>query len=80
MTRINTLNMISKACGRLYILRVWKFYGYSEEDLHLQFNSLIISVFYFAIEVWVCAYDTNYLGQIAFIEHTSLDTQVSSTR
>ena len=57
-------HMISKACGRLYILRVCKFYGYSKEDLHLLFNSLILSVFYFAIEVWACAYDTKYLGQI----------------
>lgn len=56
--------MISKACGRLYILRVCKFYGYSKEDLHLLFNSLIMSVFYFAIEVWACAYDTKYLGQM----------------
>ena len=57
--------MISKACGRLHILRVCKFYGYSKEDLHVTFNSLIMSVFYFAIEVWACTYDTKYLGQIA---------------
>ena len=34
------------------------------EDLHLLFNSLLMSVFYFAIEVWARPYDTKYLGQI----------------
>lgn len=74
--------MISKACGRLYILRVCKFYGYSKEDLHLPFNSLIMSVFYFGIEVWRVHMIPSTLAKwtVSFFERTSLDTQVSSTR
>ena len=74
--------MISKACGRLYILRACKFYGYSKEDLHLLFNSLIMSVFYFAIEVHCGHMIPSTLAKltISFVERTSLDTQVSSTR
>jgi len=55
--------MLSKANCRLYILRVCKYYGYSKDELHFLFNSLILSIFYYGIEVWGCAY-TKYLSQI----------------
>ena len=47
-------HMLSKASSRLYILIVCKFYGYPKEQLDLLFQSLIISVFTYAIEVWGC--------------------------
>ena len=46
-------NMLSKASSRLYILRVCKYYGYSLQELTLLFDSLIMSLFTYAIEVWV---------------------------
>ena len=56
-------NMLSKASGRLYILRVCKSYGYTKDELHLLFNSLILSTFYFGIEVWGSAC-SKYLNKI----------------
>ncbi|XP_048586085.1 uncharacterized protein LOC125568270 [Nematostella vectensis] len=56
--------MISKASSRLYILRVCKFYGYTMQKLTLLFDSLIMSLFYYTIEVWACAYDSKYLLQV----------------
>ena len=49
-------HVLSKASSRLYILRVCRFYGYPKEQLDLLFQSLIISVFTYAIEVWGCCY------------------------
>ena len=57
-------NMLSKASSRLYILRVCKYYGYSLQELTLLFDSLIMSLFTYAIEVWACAYYSKYLSQI----------------
>ena len=56
--------MLSKASSRHYILRVCKYYGYSKEELTILFDSLIMSLFTYAIEVWACAYDGKYLAQI----------------
>ena len=65
VTGINAFNLrLVKLVGDFTYLRLCKFYGYSKENLHLLFNSLIMSVFFLAIEVWTCAYDTKYLGQI----------------
>ena len=49
-------NMLSKTSSRLYILRVCKYYGYSLQELTLLFDSLIMSPFTYAIEVWACAH------------------------
>ena len=55
---------LSKASGRLYIIRICKYYGYSIENLDLRFQSLILSVFTYAIEVWGCALYGKYLSRI----------------
>ena len=39
-------------------------YGYSIENLDLVFQSLILSVFTYAIEVWGCAFYSKYLSRI----------------
>ena len=45
-------NMMEKANSTLYILRVCKYYGYSLEELTILFDSLIMSLFMYGIEVW----------------------------
>ena len=57
-------HMISKASSRLRILRVCNHYGYPLQELTLLFDSLIMSLFSYPIEFWVCAYDSKYLSQI----------------
>jgi len=57
-------NMLSKASSRLYILRVCKYYGFSLQELTLLFDSLIKSLFTYAIEVWACAHYSKYLSHI----------------
>ena len=56
--------MLKKASGRMYIMRVCRYYGLSIKRLDLLFDSLIMSIFTFAIELWGCAYDGKYLNQI----------------
>jgi hypothetical protein len=56
--------MLKKANGRMYIMRVCKYYGLSIKKLDLLFGRLIMSIFIFAIELWGCAYDGKYLNQI----------------
>ena len=57
--------MLSKASSRLYILRVCKYYGFSLQELTLQlFDSLIMSLFTYAIEVWASAHCSKYLSHI----------------
>ena len=46
-----------------YILRVCKYYGYSLQELTLLFDSLIMSLFTNAIEVWANIHFTKYLSQ-----------------
>ena len=48
----------------MYIMRVCKYYGLSIKQLDLLFDSLVMSIFTFAIELWGCAYDGKYLNQI----------------
>ena len=43
--------MLKKASGRMYILRVCKYYGFSVKQLELLFQSLIMSLFTFGIEL-----------------------------
>ena len=57
-------NMLSKASSRIYILRVCKSYGYSKDQLNNLFNSLVMSVFLYGIEVWGAAYQRKYLDRI----------------
>ena len=56
--------LLSKASGRLYIIRICKYYGYTIENLDLLFQNLILSVFTYAIEVWGCGFYSKYLSRI----------------
>ena len=56
--------LISKASSRMYIIRVCKFYGLSRKQLDLLFDSLIMSVLTYGVELWGCAYYNKYLSQI----------------
>ena len=56
--------MMDKANSRLYILRICKYYGYTLEEFTILFQSLIMSVFTYATEVWACAYGGKYLSNI----------------
>ena len=40
------------------------YYGYSLQELTILFESLIMSLFKYATEVWACAYNNKYLLQI----------------
>ena len=44
--------MISKAAGRMYILSVCNYYDMPINQLKLLFNSLIIPLFTYGIELW----------------------------
>ena len=57
-------NLLSKAASRMYILRVCRLYGYMKENLNLLFESLILSLFYYGIEVWGSALQNKYLQRI----------------
>ena len=56
--------LLSKASSRLYIIRICKYYGYSIENLDLLFQSLILSIFTYATEVWGCAFYSKYFSRI----------------
>jgi hypothetical protein len=56
--------MMKKASRRMYILSVCKHYGLSTHQLDLLFNSLIVSLFTFAAEVWGGASYNKYVSQI----------------
>lgn len=60
---MNFKNILKKASSQLHILRVCKFYGYVTHDLHLLFNSLVMPILYFSIQVWGCAHKNKYLEQ-----------------
>ena len=49
-------NMLSKASSRLYIIRNCKAYGYPPEQLSKLFDSLILSIFTYGIQVWGAAF------------------------
>ena len=55
--------MISKAAGRMYILRVCKYYDMPINQLNLLLNSLIIPLFTYGIELWGGTY-SKYINQI----------------
>ena len=56
--------ILKKASGRMYILRVCKYYGFTTKQLELLFQSLIMSLFTFGIELWGGASYTKYISQI----------------
>ena len=56
--------LLSKASGRMYILRVCKSYGYASDQLTKLFETLILSLFTYAIEVWGSALLKKYLKRI----------------
>ena len=55
--------MIGRAAGRMYILRVCKYYGMPINHLSLLFNSLIMSLFIYGVELWEGTYN-KYINQI----------------
>ena len=55
--------IIGRAAGRMYILRVCKYYGMSTNQLNLLFNSLIMSLFIYGVELWGGTYN-KYINQI----------------
>ena len=57
-------HMLGKANSRLYILRVCKYFGYSLSELTVLFDSLIMSLFLYALEEWACAHQGKYIAQI----------------
>ena len=57
-------SLLQKTGSRMYILRVCKFYGFPMKDLEMLFNSLIVSLFFYAIEVWGGAFQSKYLSRI----------------
>lgn len=57
-------SILHKASSRLYILRVCKYYGYTLQELTILFDSLIMSLFIYGIEIWACAYEGKYLSRI----------------
>ncbi|CAB4027376.1 Hypothetical predicted protein [Paramuricea clavata] len=56
--------MLKKTSGRMYILRVCKYYGFTTKQLELLFQSLIMSLFTFGTELWGGASYTKYISQI----------------
>ena len=46
------------------IKQVCKYYGFSVKQLNLLFNSLIMSIFTYGIELWGSTYYSKYLNQI----------------
>ena len=56
--------LLSKAASRMYILRVCRSYGYTNENLNLLFETLILSLFHYGIEVWGSALQNKYLQRI----------------
>ena len=57
-------NMLSKASSLLYIIRNCKAYGYPPEQLSKQFDSLILSIFMYGIQVWGAAFYHKDRGRI----------------
>ena len=53
--------LLFKASGRMYIVRVCKSYGYASDQLTKLFETLILSLFTYAVEVWGSALLTKYL-------------------
>jgi hypothetical protein len=72
--------MMKKASGRMYILRVCKHYGLSTHQLDLLFNILIVSLFTFAAEIWGEASYNKYVSQIDKFVNRAYRNGYTSTR
>ena len=57
-------HMLGKANTTLNIFRVCKCFGYSLPELTVLFDSLIMSLFLNALEVWACAHQGKYIAQV----------------
>ena len=57
-------SLLFKASSRMYIFRVCKWYGYSKDQLHRLFESLIMSQFKYGTEVWAAGYKGKTLDRI----------------
>ena len=55
--------LLSKASSRLYILRLCRHYKYSISSLDLLFQSLILSILIYGIEVWGNAFYSKYFSR-----------------
>ena len=55
---------LSKASGRMYILRACNSHGYNLNHLTKLFESLILSLFTYALEVWGPALLKKHLNRI----------------
>ena len=60
--------MIGRAAGRMYILRVCKYYGMPINQLNLLFNSLIMSLFIYGVELWGGTYNKYITHILVHIE------------
>ena len=57
-------DLLSRASSRMYIMKTCRSYGYSKEQLTLLFDTRIMSVFKYGIEVWGSALEKKYLNRI----------------
>ena len=73
--------LLSKASGRMYILRVCKSYDYSRDQLTKLFETLILSLFTDAIEIWGSALLKKYFKKIdQFFRRASQNGYTASQR
>ena len=63
---------LSKGGKRMYMLRICKKFGYSQENLHYLFNILIMSLFKYALPVWGCASYSTYLVNIDKLQNRAV--------
>ena len=73
-------SLLSRAASRLYILRICKYYEYSKDQLSKLFDSLIMTLFLYGLEMWASACQGKYLDRITpfFGAPTVLATLVRS--
>ena len=57
-------SLLSRAGSLLYILRVCKYYRYTKDQFGKLFDSLIMLLFLYGLEVWGSAYQGKYLDRI----------------
>ena len=55
-------DLLSKAGSRMYILRVCRRYGYQKEHLSHLFDTIILSLFLYGIEIWGSSLQKKYLN------------------
>ena len=61
---MNFHKLISKASSRMYIIRVCKFYGMPREQLDLLFDSLIMSILTYGVELGGALITINILAKL----------------